>query len=70
MKLKLQKLVPTGFDESGFMCADFQVDTNKDRLVSLSEFIAATKKEEFLEKNEWEVRARKVSFSAYIFVIS
>lgn len=60
MKLKLQKLVPTGFDESEFMCADFQVDTNKDRLVSLSEFLAATKSEDFLEKNEWEVRARKV----------
>lgn len=32
-----------------------QVDTDKDRLVSLSEFIAATQKEEFLEKDEWEV---------------
>ncbi|XP_070686567.1 nucleobindin-2b isoform X2 [Pempheris klunzingeri] len=31
-----------------------EVDTNKDRLVSLSEFMAATKKEEFLEKDEWE----------------
>lgn len=39
-------------------CVDVQVDTNKDRLVSLSEFVAATKKEEFLEKDEWEVRAR------------
>ncbi len=38
-------------------CVDVQVDTNKDRLVSLSEFMAATKKEEFLEKEEWEVRA-------------
>ncbi|XP_017288381.1 nucleobindin-2 isoform X2 [Kryptolebias marmoratus] len=28
-----------------------EVDTNKDRLVSLGEFLAATKKEEFLEKN-------------------
>ncbi|XP_044213145.1 nucleobindin-2-like [Thunnus albacares] len=31
-----------------------EVDTNKDRLVSLDEFIAATKKDEFLEKDEWE----------------
>ncbi|XP_071347900.1 nucleobindin-2-like [Trachinotus anak] len=31
-----------------------EVDTNKDRLVSLSEFMAATKKEEFFEKDEWE----------------
>uniref|UniRef100_A0A3Q2TLT7 Nucleobindin 2 n=1 Tax=Fundulus heteroclitus TaxID=8078 RepID=A0A3Q2TLT7_FUNHE len=31
-----------------------EVDTNKDRLVSLSEFITATKKEEFHEKDEWE----------------
>lgn len=31
-----------------------EVDTNKDRLVSLSEFIAATKREEFNEKDQWE----------------
>ncbi|XP_070762762.1 nucleobindin-2-like [Enoplosus armatus] len=31
-----------------------EVDTNQDRLVSLGEFMAATKKEEFLEKDEWE----------------
>uniref|UniRef100_A0A8C8DM81 Nucleobindin 2 n=1 Tax=Oryzias sinensis TaxID=183150 RepID=A0A8C8DM81_9TELE len=31
-----------------------QVDTNKDRLVSFSEFMAATKKEDFDEKDEWE----------------
>lgn len=36
-------------------CADCQVDTNKDRLVSLNEFLAATQKEEFHEKEEWEV---------------
>lgn len=34
-----------------------QVDTNTDRLVSLGEFIAATQNQEFLEKDEWEVRA-------------
>lgn len=33
------------------------MDTNKDRLVSLSEFMAATKREEFQDKDEWEVRA-------------
>ncbi|XP_059191331.1 nucleobindin-2-like [Centropristis striata] len=31
-----------------------EVDTNKDRLVSLTEFIAATKKEDFSEKDGWE----------------
>ncbi|XP_070827441.1 nucleobindin-2-like isoform X1 [Chaetodon trifascialis] len=31
-----------------------EVDTNKDRLVSLNEFMAATRKEDFLEKDEWE----------------
>ncbi|XP_061750488.1 nucleobindin-2-like [Nerophis ophidion] len=31
-----------------------EVDTNKDRLVSLSEFLAATNKEEFHQKEEWE----------------
>lgn len=30
------------------------MDTDKDRLVSLSEFMAATKREEFLDKDEWE----------------
>lgn len=40
------------------LCVDLQVDTDKDRLVSLNEFMAATKKEEFVEKDEWEVRAR------------
>ncbi|XP_040019322.1 nucleobindin-2 [Gasterosteus aculeatus] len=36
-----------------------EVDTDKDRLVSLSEFIAATQKEEFLEKDEWETLDQK-----------
>lgn len=31
-----------------------EVDTNKDRLVSMSEFLAATKKEDFSEKDEWK----------------
>lgn len=31
------------------------MDTNRDRLVSLTEFIAATKKDKFLEEDEWEV---------------
>lgn len=31
-----------------------EVDTNKDRLVSLEEFITATNKKEFLEPDEWE----------------
>lgn len=33
-----------------------QVDSNKDRLVSLDEFLVATKKKEFLEPDSWEVR--------------
>lgn len=33
-----------------------QVDTNRDRLVSLDEFLIATKKKEFLEPDSWEVR--------------
>lgn len=41
-------------------CADVQVDTNKDRLVSMTEFLAATRKEEFYEKDEWEVRVGTV----------
>ncbi len=32
-----------------------QVDSNKDRLVSLDEFLVATKKKEFLEPDSWEV---------------
>ncbi|XP_039989593.1 nucleobindin-2-like [Xiphias gladius] len=36
-----------------------EVDANQDRLVSLSEFIAATKKEEFLDKDEWETLDHK-----------
>lgn len=31
-----------------------EVDANKDRLVSMSEFLAATKKDDFQEKEEWE----------------
>ncbi|KAL2093038.1 hypothetical protein ACEWY4_010350 [Coilia grayii] len=31
-----------------------EVDTNKDRLVSLKEFMAATKKKEFLDTDPWE----------------
>lgn len=32
-----------------------QVDSNKDRLVSLQEFLIATNKKEFLEPDSWEV---------------
>ncbi|KAK2842647.1 hypothetical protein Q5P01_012847 [Channa striata] len=31
-----------------------EVDTNKDRLVSMSEFMAATKKQDFYDKDGWE----------------
>lgn len=37
-------------------CVGVQVDTDGDRLVSLSEFMAATQRDEFLEKDEWHVR--------------
>lgn len=51
------------------VCVALQVDTNKDRLVSLSEFMAATQKDEFLEKDEWEVtgegRGRPVLFGLF-----
>lgn len=36
-----------------------EVDTDKDRLVSLTEFMEATKKEEFHEKEEWETLDQK-----------
>ncbi|MEQ2215000.1 hypothetical protein XENOCAPTIV_025515 [Xenoophorus captivus] len=36
-----------------------EVDSNKDRLVSLDEFLVATKKKEFLEPDSWEVRYRR-----------
>lgn len=32
-----------------------QVDANKDRLVTLEEFLKATEKKEFLEPDSWEV---------------
>ncbi|KAM9854258.1 nucleobindin-2-like [Aulostomus maculatus] len=40
-----------------------EVDTNKDRLVSLNEFLAATKKEEFTEKEEWETIDQNPTFT-------
>lgn len=33
-----------------------QIDSNKDRLVTLEEFLRATEKKEFLEPDSWEVR--------------
>lgn len=33
-----------------------QVDTNKDRLISLGEFMESAKSEKFSENEEWEVR--------------
>lgn len=36
-----------------------QVDSNKDRLVSLQEFLVATNKKEFLEPDSWEVSSRQ-----------
>ncbi|XP_077453609.1 nucleobindin-2-like [Stigmatopora argus] len=40
-----------------------EVDTNKDRLVSLAEFMAATKKQEFQQKEEWETMEQQNFFT-------
>lgn len=37
-----------------------QVDTNKDRLVSLEEFLRSTEKKEFNNPKEWEVKNPEV----------
>lgn len=36
-----------------------KVDANKDRLVTLEEFLKSTEKKEFSNPKEWEVRARR-----------
>lgn len=38
-----------------------QVDTNKDRLVSLSEFMESVNSDKFSENEEWEVRGQAQS---------
>ncbi|XP_052008162.1 nucleobindin-2-like [Xyrauchen texanus] len=40
-----------------------EVDTNKDRLVSLDEFMAATNKQEFLEPDGWETLEQNPSYT-------
>lgn len=40
------------------VCVAVQVDANKDRLVSLSEFMESVKSERFSENEEWEVRGQ------------
>ncbi|XP_077592782.1 nucleobindin-2-like [Stigmatopora nigra] len=40
-----------------------EVDTNKDRLVSLAEFMAATKKQDFQQKEEWETMEQQNFFT-------
>ncbi|XP_034031717.1 nucleobindin-2-like [Thalassophryne amazonica] len=40
-----------------------EVDTNKDRLVSLSEFMEATQKNEFHEQQEWETLEQKPMYT-------
>lgn len=35
-----------------------KVDTNKDRLVSLEEFLKSTEKKEFSNPREWEVKTQ------------
>jgi len=37
------------------------VDTNKDRLVSLEEFLKSTEKKEFNSPKEWEVNSSGVA---------
>lgn len=38
-----------------------QVDTNRDRLVSLEEFLKSTEKKEFSNPKEWEVKSPEVA---------
>ncbi|XP_076879908.1 nucleobindin-2a [Brachyhypopomus gauderio] len=40
-----------------------EVDTNKDRLVSLDEFLIATKKKEFLEPDSWETLEQNQAYT-------
>ncbi|XP_010888805.2 nucleobindin-2a [Esox lucius] len=40
-----------------------EVDTNKDRLVSLEEFLVATKKKEFLEPDSWETLEQNQAYT-------
>ncbi|XP_024150545.1 nucleobindin-2a [Oryzias melastigma] len=40
-----------------------EVDTNKDRLVSLDEFLVATKKKEFLEPDSWETLEQNQAYT-------
>ncbi|KAG7271136.1 hypothetical protein CRUP_017759 [Coryphaenoides rupestris] len=40
-----------------------QVDSNKDRLVSLDEFLVATKKKEFLEPDSWETLEQNQAYT-------
>uniref|UniRef100_A0A4W5LB90 Nucleobindin 2a n=1 Tax=Hucho hucho TaxID=62062 RepID=A0A4W5LB90_9TELE len=40
-----------------------EVDTNKDRLVSLEEFLIATKKNEFLEPDSWETLEQNQAYT-------
>ncbi|XP_048827958.1 nucleobindin-2b isoform X3 [Brienomyrus brachyistius] len=40
-----------------------EVDTNKDRLVSLDEFLVATKKKEFLEPESWETLEQNQAYT-------
>ncbi|KAK6294414.1 hypothetical protein J4Q44_G00352440 [Coregonus suidteri] len=40
-----------------------EVDTNKDRLVSLEEFLIATKKKEFLEPDSWETLEQNQAYT-------
>lgn len=39
-----------------------KVDTNKDRLVSLEEFLKSTEKKEFNNPKEWEVQIPEVAW--------
>uniref|UniRef100_A0A8C7XGS8 Nucleobindin 2a n=1 Tax=Oryzias sinensis TaxID=183150 RepID=A0A8C7XGS8_9TELE len=40
-----------------------EVDTNKDRLVSMGEFLVATKKKEFLEPDSWETLEQNQAYT-------
>lgn len=45
-------------------CVAVQVDTNKDRLISLGEFMESVKSDKFSENEEWEVRWSRTGAAA------
>lgn len=56
--------VPTQrFAYIAFVFSFNQIDSNKDRLVTLEEFLRATEKKEFLEPDNWETLGQQQLFT-------